>query len=443
MTSDAAMAEQALVILLLKLAVAASIASILVRFEAFKRTLMRDERTFAQQFRLSMALSSVLVTGVAIRILTGVYKAADIGLEGCFLAGLVGGYFPGLITGVLVSLPAMIAGEMLTMPLFAAIGVLGGLMRDAAPSSEEIWKLSPFPDLNLYRALRNWEGGRLLAFQFLIHASIIVAELLRFLMSRYVWQEGIFSVYPEWQDPHLLHYLAIWATTMFSILLPLKIWANARTERQLEMQAMLLQEARLRALTSQINPHFLFNTLNSIASLVRTNPDGARTVIVKLSNILRRLMRKNEALVPLREELNFIDDYLSIEMVRFGPKLRFIKEVSPEALDAIVPSMLLQPIVENSLKHGLSNKVEGGSIWLRAKVEDGRLHLMVEDDGVGIAESRLAKLFEQGIGVSNVNERLQVLFGDEYKIWVDSRQGEGTRTGIEIPGRTPGLAAAS
>jgi two-component system LytT family sensor kinase len=437
------MAEQALVILLLKLAVAASVASILVRFEAFKRTLMRDERTFLQQFRLAIALSTFLVAGVGVRLLTRVYKAADIGMEGCFLAGLVGGYFPGLVTGVLVSLPSMMAGELLTMPLFAAVGVLGGLMRDSAPSSEEIWKLSPFPDLNVYRALRNWEGWRPLAFQFMIHAAIIVAELLRFLMSRFVWQEGIFSIYPVLPDPSLLQYLAIWATTMFSILLPLKIWANARTERKLEMQATLLQEARLRALASQINPHFLFNTLNSIASLVRTNPDGARAVIVKLSNILRRLMRKNEALVPLREELSFIDDYLSIEMVRFGPKLRFIKEITPEALEANVPSMLLQPIVENSLKHGLANKVEGGSIWLRARMEDGKLHLMVEDDGVGIPEPRLAKLFEQGIGVSNVNERLQVLFGDEYKIWVDSRHGEGTRTGIEIPGRAQGLAAAS
>jgi two-component system LytT family sensor kinase len=437
------MAEQALVILLLKLAVAASVASILVRFEAFKRTLMRDERTFIQQFRLSVALSAVLVAGAAIRLLTGVYKAADIGLEGCFLAGLVGGYFPGLLTGVLVSLPAMLAGELLTMPLFAAVGVLGGLMRDSAPSMEEIWKLSPFPDLNVYRALRKWEGWRVLSFQFLIHLAIILAELLRFLMSRFIWQQGIFSIYPSLPQPGLLQYLAIWATTMFSILLPLKIWANARTERKLEVQASLLQEARLRALTSQINPHFLFNTLNSIASLVRTNPDGARTVIVKLSNILRRLMRKNEALVPLREELSFIDDYLSIEMVRFGSKLRFIKEIAPEALEASVPSMLLQPIVENSLKHGLANKVEGGSIWLRAKIEEGRLHLLVEDDGVGIPEPRLAKLFEQGIGVSNVNERLQVLFGDEYKIWVDSRYGEGTRTGIELPGRTPGLAAAS
>ena len=99
----------------------------------------------------------------------------------------------------------------------------------------------------------------------------------------------------------------------------------------------------------------------------------------------------------------------------------------------MVPSMLLQPIIENSIRHGLSSKVEGGMIRVRSSVADGKLLLVVEDDGVGIPEARLATLFEQGIGVSNVNERLKVLFGQDYRMWIDSKPGEGTRTGIEIP----------
>ena len=130
-------------------------------------------------------------------------------------------------------------------------------------------------------------------------------------------------------------------------------------------------------------------------------------------------------------------------MVRFGDKLRFVKDVEPAALDCAVPSMLLQPIVENSLKHGLSSKVEGGTIQLKVWISAGRLHLVVEDDGVGIPDSELEALFSKGIGVSNVNERLKVLFGADYKMWIDSKLGEGTRTGIEIPERTPGLAKAS
>jgi two-component system LytT family sensor kinase len=183
--------------------------------------------------------------------------------------------------------------------------------------------------------------------------------------------------------------------------------------------------------------------LNSISSLIRTDPEQARGVIYKLSNILRRLLRNDDNLNPLREELQFIDDYMGIELVRFGDKLRFIKEVDPDTLDRLVPNMVLQPLVENSIKHGLSSKVEGGMIRVRSYLQDGRLRLLIEDDGVGIPEPKLATLFEQGIGISNVNERLKVLFGNEYRMWIESKPGQGTQTEIEIPDLKNSLAAAS
>jgi two-component system, LytTR family, sensor kinase len=125
-------------------------------------------------------------------------------------------------------------------------------------------------------------------------------------------------------------------------------------------------------------------------------------------------------------------------MVRFGDKLRFVKDIDPATTDLLVPSMLLQPLVENSIRHGLSNKVDGGTIWVRSRMAGRRLQILVEDDGVGIPEAKLATLFEQGIGVNNVNERLKVLFGEDYKMWIDSRPGEGTSTGIEIPEQVSG-----
>jgi two-component system LytT family sensor kinase len=181
--------------------------------------------------------------------------------------------------------------------------------------------------------------------------------------------------------------------------------------------------------------------LNSVSSLIRTNQDQARAVVYKLSSILRRLLRKHESFSPLRDELSFIDDYLAIEMVRFGDKLRFDKDVSPETLDKLVPSMLLQPLVENSIRHGLSGKVDGGVIRVRSRMAGNRLSIVVEDDGVGIPEAKLARLLEQGIGVSNVNERLKVFFGNDYRMYVDSRPGAGTRIEIDIPELLPALAA--
>ncbi len=154
------------------------------------------------------------------------------------------------------------------------------------------------------------------------------------------------------------------------------------------------------------------------------------------------MLRKTDNFAPLRDELAFIDDYLSIEMARFGEKLKVEKEVEAETLDCQIPSMLLQPLVENSIKHGLAPKLEGGRIKLKSRLlplpdsPDGarRLVLCVEDDGIGIEEDRLSTLLERaGIGVSNVNERLHVLFGANYRLSIYSQPGEGTRTEIELP----------
>lgn len=431
------MLEQHLVILLVKLAVAASLASILVRFAVLRRGLLREERTLIQRLELAFGFSAIFGAGVGTRIVTGVYKAVDLGLEGCFLAGILGGYITGLVSGVLISLPAMLAGEYLSMPLFAGVGVLGGLLRDLAPDNEEIWRFSPLLD----RVFRRGLPANVRLFHLMFVATILFAEALRWLGIQ-LFPRNVFALYPAGETRTGL-LLAAFTTTVFAVILPLKIWNNTRNEEKLESQQNLLNEARLAALTRQINPHFLFNTLNSISSLIRTDPEKARGVIYKLSNILRRLLRKNDNLNPLREELQFIDDYMGIELVRFGDKLRFTKEIDPATLDRLVPSMLLQPLVENSIKHGLSSKVEGGMIRVRSRLENGRLHLLVEDDGVGIPEAKLATLFEQGIGISNVNERLKVLFGNEYRMWIDSRPGFGTQTEIEIPELKSYLAAAS
>jgi two-component system LytT family sensor kinase len=159
--------------------------------------------------------------------------------------------------------------------------------------------------------------------------------------------------------------------------------------------------------------------------------------------VLRRLLRKHENFSSLREELSFIEDYLAIEVVRFGDKLRFEKDVAEDTLDMLVPSMLLQPLVENSIKHGIGGKVEGGTIRIRTRRGGSRLQLLVEDDGVGIPEEKLATVLDHGIGVSNVHERLKVLFGNDYRMWIDSQPGQGTRVRIEVPELETNLAAVS
>lgn len=431
-----------LMTLMIRLGVVASLASILVRSNRFKRMLLREERTLTQRLLLALSFSSIFGAGVMVRVVQNSYKAVDLGLEGSLVAGLLGGYVTGLVSGALISLPAMFHHEYLTMPLLVGVGAMGGLLRDGAPDTEEIWRFSPFFDLSLYRVFAPRYDHVRAAFQLVFLCAILFSEFLRLTLG-HIWPKLLFSIYPTWPNPHPLNYVAVYVSTLFAVTLPLKIWNNTRNETKLEEQQRLLLQARMDALSRQINPHFLFNTLNSVSSLIRTNPQQARAVVYKLSNILRRLLRKHDNLNPLSDELDFINDYLSIEMIRFGDKLRFEKQVDPRTMDRLVPSMILQPLIENCVKHGLSSKVDGGVVRFRSSLKEGRLHLLVEDDGVGIPEVKLANLREQGIGVSNVNERLKVLFGADYRMWIDSKPGHGTRIEIEIPELQSSLAPAS
>jgi two-component system LytT family sensor kinase len=222
--------------------------------------------------------------------------------------------------------------------------------------------------------------------------------------------------------------------TLIGVGLPVRIWNNTRIERKLLEQEKALIQARVDALISQINPHFLFNTLNTVSSLIRFDPDTARSVLLKLSNILRRRLKIQLHFVPLKQELEFIDDYLDIEVVRFGrDKLQIRKEIEPGTLDVMIPSMILQPLIENAIRHGIGPKIEGGTITLRVTRGKGLLSIEVGDDGVGISDERRSGILESGIGISNVHERLKVLYGQDYSMRIASQPGKGTAIRIEIP----------
>ena len=435
------MVEPAFVLLLFNLGVAASLASILSRLPAFQRMLLQEERSVTQRLEMSLAFGTIFGAGAAARVFTGAYQAADLTVAGAYLAGLLGGYVTGMVSGILMSLPAMFANELLAMPLYAGIGVLGGLIRDCAPTTEEIWRYSPVFDLlGSWRIFKKRTQATLIGYRILITVGLLFAEGLR-LTGQFMFRSAsIFSPIRIDTEPLMPWIGALFGTSVMCAFLPLKIWNTTRMERKLSLQQRLIAEARLAALTSQINPHFLFNTLNSVSTLIRIDPDRARAMVYKLSNVLRRAMKNTDNFSPLRDELAFIDDYLAIEVVRFGEKLRFSRDIVPEALNLPVPSMVLQPLIENSIKHGLAGKLEGGTIWLRARMsESGKLILVVEDDGEGIPEEKMEDLFgaSSGIGVSNVKERLEVLFGENYRMSVDSKLGQGTRTEIEIPTTRP------
>lgn len=418
--------------LLVKLGVASSIAALLARATTFQRLLFKEEREFDEKILFVLLFGPPVALGVLVRIVLG-YRATDISLEGAMIAGLVGGRLTGVTVGILAGLPAFFNQEWLSLPFAAACGAVGGVLRELCRNKEQVWRFGPFVYFSLPRWLRdlvtrgegNWQMLPLLACVLLELGRIGLARMFPGTLY-YLW-----SPEPGWL-------VLIVLTTIIAVGIPLMIWNNTRLQLKLKEQDSLLLQARIEALTSQINPHFLFNTLNTVSSLIRLDPETARGLLVKLSNILRRLLRKHETFVALREELQFIDDYLDIEVKRFGPeKLQFFKEVEEQSLEAIVPSMLLQPIVENCIRHGLSDKIEGGHIRLRTARANGRLVIEVEDNGVGIPPERIAAIARTGIGMSNVSERLKLLYGSDYVLRIDSRPGEGTYVRIELPELTP------
>jgi two-component system LytT family sensor kinase len=423
-----------LIHLLLKLGVAAAVSASLVRSKEFKSLLFREERTFQQKVYLVLCMALPIMVGVWIRISVPSFLAGDLSFETALLLGVIGGRWAGSLGGVLMGIPALLHGEWAALPFDVLSGFIAGQLRTMALDKDLIWSFSPFIDQSIFRLIRrNLPRPRLFDWQVMFFTTIVLLRFVQTELARY-FPHSIFSVEsPE----NLWVWGAIYAASVTAIGIELKIFNSVRIQIKLEEQERLLLHARMEALQNQINPHFLFNTLNSISSLVRFDPDQARDVISKLATILRRLLNSTDSFVPLREEVEFIDNYLDIEVVRFGPdKLRVVKELEPASLDVMVPSMILQPLVENSIKHGLSSLVEGGSIYLRSRLADSGLIIEVEDDGVGMAASTPAESTSTrgaGIGMANISERLQVLYGDTARMTIDSQEGKGTLVRIRLP----------
>jgi len=425
-----------LINLLVKLGLGAALAAALVRSVEFKSLLYREQRSVRD--RIYFVLWLVISEWIGKALAAGVWRfgatpspiVGDLSLETTILLGALAGRFAGIIGGALLALPALFSGAWLTLPLYVLIGLISGQVREFAPNHEEIWKFSPFNYLSLVRWIRRAEPRpRLGDWQVMFLLTIVGLRFLQVEAARFM--PG-YIPQPRWVEA------LIFATSVTVIVIELKIWNGVRLQIKLEEQERLLLQARMTALQNQINPHFLFNTLNSVSSLVRVAPDTARELILKLATILRRLLHSSDAFVPLQDEIDFIDNYLDIEVVRFGrDKLRVVKELDPASLDVMVPSMLLQPLVENSIKHGLSSKIDGGSIYLRSQIADDHVNIEVEDDGVGMASAQIlerpAGLGEGGIGIANVAERLKVLYGETARMTIDSHNGTGTLVRLRLP----------
>jgi LytS/YehU family sensor histidine kinase len=213
---------------------------------------------------------------------------------------------------------------------------------------------------------------------------------------------------------------------------------------ELESRQRLATDAELDALRAQINPHFLFNTLNTIASRIRTDPEDARQLLVRLAEFFRYAIRQRGQFADFSQEYAFVRTYVTLEQARFGDRLHVEYDIDPAVLGVTVPVLVIQPLVENAIKHGASGKVGRTTVRLRARVDPlaRTVDVTVRDDGVGMDDETLATVLAggrpddaSGVGLTNIRERLTLLFGDGHEFDVRSTQGEGTTVQLRLPMR--------
>lgn len=208
---------------------------------------------------------------------------------------------------------------------------------------------------------------------------------------------------------------------------------------ELDRQAQLVTKAELDALQAQINPHFLFNTLNTIIMFSRTNPEVARRLLIRLASFFRHTLKRHGHFNTLKEEIEYVNTYLVLEKARFREKLRVERDIDQKLMDCLIPVLTLQPLVENAVKHGITPKVGPGTVRISAHLGKGELFIIVKDDGVGISSENLPKVLlpgygsNNGVGLSNVNERLKSLFGETHGLEILSETDKGTEVHVRVP----------
>ena len=293
-------------------------------------------------------------------------------------------------------------------------------------------------------AWRHWPvwSLHLLASVLVAALGLFVAYCISLLVQSSDWKEPLTWVMVRKGLPRF--YRAYFHTNLLFMWAVVAAFHGLRIYRKYkarEVEAARLEtrfaEAQNLALRMQLQPHFLFNTLNSISALVHSNPDGADEMISRLGDFLRTTLdAPSDQLVPLRKELAFIQDYLAIEQIRFQDRLRVEAEIPSGLMDLRVPSFILQPLVENALKHGLADRPQGGTLRLRARRESDSLVIEIQDDGEGYAPGR------EGVGLTNVRSRLGLLYKGKSQLDILGAAGRGTLVVLMLPLDSPGEGGA-
>lgn len=396
---------------LIKLAIVMIVAAMLANFQYFSIMLFMPFKNLGTRYKIAFIFGASLVVGIILRFQAN-YHAMDITVPGLFICGLISGFLPVITVSALLSLILLFfSPEYFTVLLYFLSALMGTL----------------FYRTNLFEYKKNFYRLTLAML------PVVVASVV---LYRYAPSGSIFVLTNETIQVDILAIVA----NLLSVFLVLFVFRYHKTKIELVDNSYNLNKARLAILSSKINPHFLFNTLNTIASAIRINPEIAREIVFRLSEILRYALNTENEFKPLKDEIDFIENYLLIERLRFGEE-RLLVEINIEnnAKEILVPSMLIQPIVENSIKHGVKDLTDRrGVVKIKAVhyKEGNEPFLLIEvlDNGKGIETDEEA-LFSKGIGLPNVRDRLKLLYGDSARFIFSSVVDDQTSVSIIIPAR--------
>lgn len=357
-------------------------------------------------YKIAFIIFIPVFLGVLLRIKAN-YHALDFVFSGLFTIGLISGIGPALIFSTIVSLFLLLVGEYfgsISCLLFALSGFLF-FKEDIFSSNKKIYKIS---------------------------FTVIPLTFINILFFHYFGKIFVLS-----NDSFLGNFSAL-VGEFLTIFIILFMFRHHKTKLDLQTNLNSLNEAKLAVLSSKINPHFLFNTLNTIASAIRISPTIARDLVFKLSEIMRYVLNTENEFKPLKDEMDFINNYLLIEKVRFGDsRLSIEMDIDPKTLEVNIPTMIIQPIVENAIKHGVAPLSEKkGNIKIRTVFfNDGEKDLIlieITDNGTGM-EMHEEAIYNKGIGLANVRDRLKLLYGEKSKLMFSSVVGDGTIVSLVLP----------
>ena len=419
--------EQLLLInLLLRIPVMAGIISLVLGFGFVGDFLVRGQRP-ASRVRMTLLLSFVFIVGLLVRKLVA-QGAMDLSLEGVLLAGFLGGVWVGAGVGFAVGFASYLIGEPAAFPFYTVVGLAGGAFFSTLGERGVIWSFSLNPFFIVYNFFERLFRGRLDR-NFIPFALCVLCVFLRYGFIKRFGARAIYGFVPR--DPFLIT-LDI-AVAVYTLGIALKITNNTRMEIVMREEENQLIHARLATHRGQINPHFLYNTLNSITALIRTDAEKAREMTRRLSQIFRKSLEDVSDTHSLEEEIEFIDNYLSIEKVRFGEKLRIFKDIGPGTGSFQVPTMILQPLVENAVKHGISRNSDGGFVKIGAEWVGKGLEITIENEGPDDGPYGLEEMLSRGIGLRNVKERLELYSCGLGLLEIGPREGGGAVVRLFVP----------